>query len=158
LTEIQPDNLVCFLSANYNSLLEELSEILQNRVNWITVYEPMKARGFLCFENGSLVDQLFDPEQQFRSNIWSGEDMAGRGPRTFKSAEEFLSAIAGRYIPVDRLWSFAAWENLRMRETMLMSAESRIHWSLRMDPAGTVIEHIGNVPLSVASQLPARSC
>ena len=113
--------------------------------------------GFLSFENGRLTDQLFDPEQQFRSNIWSGEDMAGRGPRTFKAADEFFSAIAAKYIPADRVWSFAAWATPRMREKMLVSTESRIHWSLHISPAGAIIDQIGDIPPSVAAELRSHS-
>lgn len=113
-------------------ILKKLSRQLAMKVSQVNVYSPMRFWAYLEFENGKLTHQVLDPEEPWRTNVLSGDDLIGCGPRTYDSAKVFLKAIADRFIPVDKVWHFGAWENPEIRRRRFKSPKTQIRWALEV--------------------------
>jgi hypothetical protein len=149
-----PDtSTIIWIPESCTELLCELSRQTNERICYVSVYEPMRARGFLCFENGMLVAEVFDPEQQIRSNTWSSQDLAGLGPRRFGSLTFFLETINPYFVPRDRLWSFERWENQAFREELLGKPDTALRWSVRFSDLGHGVSCVGEVPDDIRNSL-----
>jgi hypothetical protein len=126
-------------------LMEQLSRRLQCRVHWISVDEDLRARGYLCYDDGALLSEVLDPPELWTARLLRGSDLRGDGERIFSSHGEFLEAISEFYEPRDQVWTFGRWDDKEWRAETLAEVASSISESvlLRISPAEYSCEFIG---------------
>jgi hypothetical protein len=150
---IDPDSTIVWAPKNYTELFTNLSHRVESRIPWVWVSEPMRVRAFLLFGGGDVLTELLDPEQQQRTNTWSGRDFIGSGVRRFKTLDEFLAEIKPWIVPQDWLWNFGRWNNPEWRQELMQSPLTRMRWSLEIAGRDRSIVPIGAVPEDVRAWL-----
>ena len=87
-------------------VLQLLSKQMDTSVHWLSIYERSTMRAYIRFQSGAVTRRVLDNEVYWERNILYGEDLAGRGQRTYKSLDDFLAAIQNDYVPKDEKWSY----------------------------------------------------
>jgi hypothetical protein len=143
-----PDtSTIIWLPESCTEFLSELSTRAQDPVSFISVYEPMRARSFLAFENGEVAVEVYDPEEQIRSNVWSGKELSGLGPRRFPTLDEFLAHVKPWFEPKDWLWSSERWQNEGFRDELLARPTCEHRWAVQFTYNRGPIQCIGDAPV-----------
>lgn len=134
-----------------NEVLRRMSKSV-GQISYVDNYEPMRSRAYIRFMDGEVAFELYDPEEQIRTNIWPGDYLMGGGDRRFASFEDFIECVNDSTIPADRIWTVGRWENESFRNELLELPENQFRWCVRLQ-ALVQPEFIGMPPSPIREAL-----
>jgi hypothetical protein len=155
ISEIEGGTTLLWPPTGDTQLLQEISRLLVSPVKWVYVSEPWRSWAYLEYDRGVEVRRIVDPVKVWTTGMMNGDFLMGRGHREYATLAVFLSAIADRYTPLDRKWSFGTWDG-EVRPDFLERTDLTVQWSLEVAFRSGKL-HImphGKVPLNYSKIYP----